>query len=120
MSGAPHDHHSTRPPGLDHSGRYFRLPDDGAHMSATRFTPAQLRALDWLPADGSWRTHAPHTIASALDSLGLYHRELIEQQRGPFGARGGHCRRDRLTPAGIAAKAQAARRKTGTGEGAMT
>ena len=68
-----------------------------------RFTPAQKRALEWLPSDGSWRTH-PGKIAQAIASLSSYYRSFVEAQVGPFGPRGGHTWRYRLTSAGVAAK----------------
>ncbi len=68
-----------------------------------RLTPAQRKALDWLPSDGSWRSK-PGAVAQALASLSLYHRGIVEEQAGPFGQRGGYGWRYRLTPGGIALK----------------
>lgn len=73
-----------------------------------RFTRAQLKALRWLPDDGSWITHPNRAMASALDSLGLYHQGVMESERGKFGVKGGECRRVRLTQDGIRMKAEMA------------
>ena len=45
----------------------------------TIFTTAQRRALLWLPANGSWVTRPfPRKISGAVDSLCIYHRDLVE------------------------------------------
>lgn len=41
-------------------------------------TDAQQRALLYLPADGAWSGRAPRAVSSALQSLWLYHLELVE------------------------------------------
>ena len=51
-------------------------------------TPAQRKALKWLPADGSWKTD-PGPVAQALLNLSL---------SCPYGNRGGYKWRYRLTP----------------------
>jgi hypothetical protein len=67
-------------------------------------TPAQKRAIEWLPADGSWKIKPDAKIAAALSSLCSYHRDLAEHGLGDFGKRGGRCWRYRLTVAGIVAR----------------
>ena len=71
------------------------------------FTPTQLRALDWLPSDGSWRIKAG-SMSPALDSLRLREswrpERLCEVYYGPVGPRGGRGNRWRLTPTGIEVK----------------
>lgn len=64
-----------------------------------RLTPAQLRALEWLPCDGGWRT-SPGRLASALSSLSLQHRGVVQEEGGNHGPRGGFKWRYRLTPLG--------------------
>lgn len=72
-----------------------------------RLTDAQRRALLWLPGDGAWTTKLDRSVSAAVDSLSLYHRTLIEVEwrKSP---RGGYrlCLQYRLTPAGIARRAQ--------------
>ena len=70
----------------------------------TTYTAPQKRALLALPADGSWLVNAPRDPSSAIESLRLYHRDLVDIERGHVGPRGGYGRRARLTPAGIAAR----------------
>ena len=74
------------------------------------FTAAQLRALEWLPSDGSWRD-APGKLSQGLDSLWLMfytkHGEskFCEYEFGrKYGTNGGEGRRWRLTDAGMEAK----------------
>ena len=74
-------------------------------MTALRFTTAQRNALDWLPADGSWRIK-PGKLAAALNSLSLSHRGLVECEWGDFGPRGGRELRWRLTSHGVAVKSE--------------
>jgi hypothetical protein len=64
-----------------------------------RFTPAHRTALEWLPGDGSW-ARKPGRLSAAINSLGLYHKDLIDIELGDFGPRGGREFRYRLTPAG--------------------
>lgn len=64
-------------------------------MSQRRMTDAQMRALEWLPEDGSWRMK-PGRLSAALNSLGLYHKDLLEMEAGNFGPRGSWQRRYRL------------------------
>ncbi len=75
-------------------------------MSDRCFTAAQLRALRWLPADGSWRIKPNRSVAAALNSLCLYHRDLAVSAFGDFGTRGGRCWRFRLTDLGIDERAR--------------
>ena len=69
-------------------------------------TPAQLRALLWLPEDGEWTT-APRDITAAIKSLELYHRDLVVSDwgwscgRSPLGRL-----HYKLTAAGIAEQAR--------------
>lgn len=65
-------------------------------QSDLRFTPAQLRALLWIPADGSWYA-APSDISAAMRSLHWFHPHLVQQDVDC-----GYPRLYRLTPAGIA------------------
>jgi DNA-binding PadR family transcriptional regulator len=64
-----------------------------------KLTPAQRLALEWLPADGAWRM-SPGRLASALSSLSLQHRGVVEDAAGNFGPRGGFKWRYRLTDLG--------------------
>jgi hypothetical protein len=70
-------------------------------QTTIRLTGPQSKALMWLPANGAWSGKLTRDIASAVDSLRLYHQELVETQAGSFGPRGGWIRRARLTDAGI-------------------
>jgi hypothetical protein len=70
-----------------------------------RFTKPQLRAIEWLPSDGSWRIK-PGSTSQALYSLQFFHHVLVEYQVGQFGVRGAFCVRWRLTPAGVQCKAE--------------
>lgn len=67
------------------------------------YTAAQLRAMQWLPSDGSWRMK-PGKTTSALNSLSIGFGKLVESEWGDFGPCGGLELRWRLTEAGIAAK----------------
>lgn len=67
-----------------------------------RLTPAQRRALDWLPSDGDWRMNPGRR--DGIESLSCYFHRWVEVEYGDFGPRGGRKRRIRLTPAGVAAK----------------
>lgn len=69
-------------------------------MNDGKLTAAQKRARDWLPQDGSWRIH-PGRLVAALNSLSLAWAGCVEMQRGPFGPRGGHVDRWRLTAKGV-------------------
>ena len=70
-------------------------------MTERRFTKAQESALRFLDPNGAWLVNPPRFIAAAIYSLGLSHRDLVEdeQMRGP---RSGHRRCVRLTPTGQA------------------
>ena len=60
------------------------------------YTPAQLRAFAWLPADGSWlKGRRSPAIGRTLKSL-YYHSVFVEFVSGRY----------RLTPAGIAERAR--------------
>lgn len=54
---------------------------------ARRLTGPQQRALEWLPADGAWRTDAGRLVA-ALTSLCVYHKDLAEGEWADCGPRG--------------------------------
>ena len=45
---------------------------------AVRFTESQVKALRWLPEDGSWRGR-PARMSSGLESLWFHHRSLVER-----------------------------------------
>jgi hypothetical protein len=66
-------------------------------------TPAQKRAIEWLPADGSWRTDAGRLVG-ALSSAWLH--GFAEGEWADCGARGGRKLRWRLRPAGIVTRAE--------------
>jgi hypothetical protein len=63
-------------------------------------TPAQFKAIAWLPADGTWRVK-PGRIVAALNSLSIIWPGCVERQWGPFGPQRGHNQRWRLTVAGV-------------------
>jgi hypothetical protein len=69
----------------------------------TTITPAQKRAIEWLPADGSWRTDAGRLVG-ALNSASL--AGLADGVWADCGARGGRKMRWRLRPAGIVTRAE--------------
>ena len=69
-------------------------PNRDAKNRTRRFTPAQRRALEWLPADGSWR-HGAGRLTAALNSLSIYHRDLCEGEWVDAGPRGGRVLRFR-------------------------
>jgi hypothetical protein len=60
---------------------------------------AQRKALEWLPADGSWKSD-PGAISQALQSFSLHYPHHVESEGGCFGKRGGWKWRYRLTPIG--------------------
>jgi hypothetical protein len=80
-------------------------------MQIERLTPACRRALEWLPADGSWRMD-PGVIGAALRSLQLRHRRFVEWEAGEFGPRGGWKWRWRLTEPGKILRQNWIRRRT--------
>lgn len=67
---------------------------------AGRLTAAQKRAIEWLPADGSWRVNAGRLV-SALNSLSHAWPMAVESQWGPFGPKGGHICRWRFNEKGV-------------------
>ncbi len=69
-------------------------------------TSAQLRALCWLPDDGTWFIKPPGTVTPGIDSLYLSRHDLCEVEWGDFGPYGGRCRRVRLTEAGVLMRKQ--------------
>ncbi len=69
-----------------------------------RLTKAQERALEWLPADGAWRTKAGN-LAAAIASLSFKPGKYVEAKYDKFGPRGGWQQGYRLTDAGVALKA---------------
>lgn len=73
--------------------------------AAAGFTAPQLRALEWLPAEGSKRA-SNGGVSSALNSLALYHHALVSTAFEPFGPRGSFKRTWWLTEAGIKARAE--------------
>ena len=70
-----------------------------------KLTPAQERALEWLPSDGAWRSGAGRAFSGAVESFLTYHGAFCEREYGSFDGRVGWQWRYRLTPAGIAFKA---------------
>lgn len=76
----------------------------GETVTFPAFTPAQRRALDWLPADGSWRGDAKG-LRAALESLGCYHRKLVQIEWRKEGPNGETKRMARATADGVALKA---------------
>ena len=70
-------------------------------MNCAKITEPQRRALEWLPADGSWRAQ-PGSLFPAVESA--RYAGLAERELGAFGARGGTMYRYRLTTKGKAAK----------------
>lgn len=81
-------------------------------MSATtyiwgnrRITEAQRKALAWLPADGSMKTK-PGKVSTALESLRLSHRGIVDKSYGDYGPRGGRMVGYRLTESGKAMRLQ--------------
>jgi len=71
--------------------------------SLPRLTKAQLKALERLPCDGSWRMD-PGRLTSALNSLSLAPGKPCVGQWGDFGARGGRKQRWQLSINGIELK----------------
>lgn len=63
-------------------------------------TKAQKRALEWLPADGSWRIK-PGRLVSALQSLSMAWPRCVQDEYAQCGPRGGWFVRWRLTYAGV-------------------
>jgi hypothetical protein len=74
-----------------------------------KLTLPQLRALAWLPIDGSWRMWPGRAFFMALNSLHHYNHDVAEREYGNYGPAGGLCWRYRLTPAGIELKKQRSR-----------
>lgn len=73
---------------------------DPQNQTIRKLTAAQKRAIDWLPADGSWRIHPGRTVA-ALQSLSLVWPGCLEREWGAFGPRGGQTARWRLNSRGV-------------------
>ena len=71
--------------------------------TVSRLTPAQIRALEWLPENGEWRGH-PGRRAATLNRLAL--GKLYEGWI--FGPERGWGLYWRLTPAGIEARTRRA------------
>lgn len=71
---------------------------EGGRGMIRKLTEPQLRALKWLST--KW-TKADKSISSAVHSLQLWHRDLVEERTGPYGPRGGYCIQFRLTDAGF-------------------
>jgi hypothetical protein len=74
-------------------------------MKSSPFTKAHLRALEFLPADGSWLVDPPFLRLPLLIYLDSDHPGLVITEKGSFAPSTKTCTRWRLTPAGIAAKA---------------
>ncbi len=68
-----------------------------------KLTYAQIRALEWLT--GEWKTD-PGPVSQATQSLSLQPGRYVQDECGPFGKRGGWKIRYRLTPSGLALKAE--------------
>jgi hypothetical protein len=81
-------------------------------MNRPNYTPAQLRAFDWLPSDGAWRAN-PSGVHHALNSLERCTTGLMEIRHYQCGPRGGWVHHWSLTPEGVAEK----RRLTAEGKG---
>lgn len=71
-------------------------------VEPVRLSPAQQRALNWLPKDGSWKI-AEKGIGRALVAFQVCEGiGSVEADGGPFGPRKGFAVRWRLTEAGVA------------------
>lgn len=75
-------------------------------MTDPSFTPAQLRALAWLPSDGGWRSSPARNVSAALGSLCLYFSSRVRREYGAFGYHGEGGYGYRLTPSGVRLKAE--------------
>lgn len=68
---------------------------------ATNLTPAQRRALEWLPADGNW--DRPHREAlRGLANLARWHPNLVEVRIATYVGVPGKHKNYRLTADGVA------------------
>lgn len=67
-------------------------------------TPAQQKALDWLSSDGAWRADLELMLAGTTISKRF--KELVEWETVPVWEQGSGRIRYRLTPKGIAYKAE--------------
>lgn len=74
-----------------------------------KLTLPQVRALAWLPGDGSWRVKPRRGFNEAIASLCYYHPDIVEHECGNYGPSGGWCWRYRLTAAGVEIKKQRSR-----------
>lgn len=71
--------------------------------SNTSFTPAQLRAIAWLPSDGSWKTIASRNAPE----IALPRTLILIRNQGVFHEDGvGFHLQYRLTPSGVRLKAE--------------
>lgn len=70
----------------------------------TAYTPAQLRAFQWLPSDGSWRDKPGREMGGAVNSLCLNYRGAYAEKKGSDRTLG-----FRLTPSGVAERARLAK-----------
>lgn len=68
-------------------------------MADVRLTDAQRKALEWLPADGSWR-NKPGRLSAALNSLSIYIQGAVSMRQGEFGVRDGFEQQWCLTESG--------------------
>lgn len=71
----------------------------GEPVTDIPLTDARRRALEWLAADGSWRSK-PGRLVSALQSLSLGIPGTVSMRQGKLGARGGWEQQWRLTENG--------------------
>lgn len=62
-------------------------------------TPAQMQALEWLPANGSAKAK-PGRLSQAVQSLSLAFQGHVTEFAGPYGPRGGWQMQYHLTPQG--------------------
>jgi hypothetical protein len=86
----------------DNTRKYAPLgPSNDRRQETTsiRFSPAQSRALEWLPASGGWRSGAGRLVA-ALKSLSNVASNVFEYRAGHYGPRGGWCQQWRLADEG--------------------
>jgi DNA-binding PadR family transcriptional regulator len=65
-----------------------------------RLTEAQRRAIEWIPADGSWKAK-PGKLTAALSSLSMAWPGGVQCEWAKSGPRGGTEHRWRLTEKGV-------------------
>ena len=74
--------------------------DNQNKITKRRLTDAQRRAIEWLPANGTWKIN-PGRLAAALSSLSIAWQGCVECEWGKFGLRAGRCQRWRLNSLGV-------------------